>query len=172
MPSAESLPEALRPLADYNATSLADSRWSHDVTRLAKVISFDLPGSLAERKLNAVNFLVCASVLAATIFTTLVLGSRLTAAHEAGQGLIGAKLAAVNYVALFPAAVLLLVFSGQMDGSRRRFAIAGALTAFLGAGLAIIAYARWHEPLLYIASTILIPLMLALMSLSGMRPKW
>src|SRR5688572_7250381 len=47
MPRAEELPEALKDLAKRNAITVSDERWNFDVERLAKVLSIDVPGSVA-----------------------------------------------------------------------------------------------------------------------------
>jgi TIR domain-containing protein len=172
MPRAEELPESIRPLAGYNAMSIADSRWRHDVTRLAKVISFDLPGSAVERKLEAINRLICLMLFLAIGFTTITVAWN--ALHE--QSLLSQAQAAASYVFIFPASVLLLIFSKDMDPSSKVFATAGGLVGFVGSGLSIVALnliPSEAEPLmLFVVSTVLITAMLGLMSLSGFRPRW
>jgi len=56
MPTPDQLPERIRALARQNAITVTDERWQHDVTRLAKVLAIDVPGSVAQRKLNRIKW--------------------------------------------------------------------------------------------------------------------
>lgn len=58
MPRPEDLPPRLQPLLRRNAVTITDLRWHHDVTRLAKIVALDIPGSVAERRLDLVRWLV------------------------------------------------------------------------------------------------------------------
>lgn len=73
MPHADELPDGLKPLARYNAVSLSDKRWHFDATRLAKIIAFDLPGSVTERTLNWVRLLAVVPLFMTMAFTTALL---------------------------------------------------------------------------------------------------
>ena len=68
MPHTEELPEPLRPLSRYNAIAVGDGRWREDVTRLAKIISLDIPSATA-RLLHRVNLLVSIALFVAVALT-------------------------------------------------------------------------------------------------------
>lgn len=57
MPRVGELPERLQPLLRFNAVSLSDACWNADVTRLARIISLDIP-SQNERKLLRLSLLI------------------------------------------------------------------------------------------------------------------
>ncbi len=71
MPLAENLPEALRELTQRNAITINDESWAADVTRLARILSFDVSGSVAERKLVRLKYAAYSLLLIAMIFTLL-----------------------------------------------------------------------------------------------------
>lgn len=197
MPRADELPAPIRALASYNAVSLADSRWRHDVTRLAKVISFDLPGSAVERKLDAINVLVCLMVLASIAATALAVawnafqhvadhrgalgqGASSPGGHEglgsSGFTFLTLPQAGGAFVLLFPASVLLLIFAKEMSPRAKQRATAAGLIGFVGSGTAVVALnffeGQGEVIMLFVASTVLGAAMLAGMSLSGFRPRW
>ena len=72
MPRAEDLPDAIKSLAKRNAISISDRRWSTDVTKLAKIVALDIPGSLAERQLQLVQVVVALILFCAVSFTAAV----------------------------------------------------------------------------------------------------
>ncbi|NNE09116.1 MAG: toll/interleukin-1 receptor domain-containing protein, partial [Gemmatimonadetes bacterium] len=71
MPSRAELPEKLAALARLNGISITDERWEQDVTRLAKIVAIDIPGSVAERKLARMRLMVLAVLLGVTVFSTI-----------------------------------------------------------------------------------------------------
>ncbi len=93
IPRAEDLPEPIRPLVERNAMSISEQRWDEDVTRLAKIVGIDVPGSAAERTLNRDRLLISLLLLlAAIVLPTLILVGnllaqipQLTAAREVNQ---------------------------------------------------------------------------------------
>lgn len=72
MPRPEDLPESLRELARRNAMTVTDERWDFDVARLAKILSIDVPGSVAQRRLDLLR--------AVALLLLLVTGALATAA--------------------------------------------------------------------------------------------
>jgi hypothetical protein len=80
IPRAEDLPEPIRPLVERNAMSISETRWDEDVTRLAKIVGIDVPGSAAERTLNRDRLLISLLLLlAAIVLPTAILVGNLIA---------------------------------------------------------------------------------------------
>ncbi len=71
MPTAADLPEKLAPLARRNGISITDERWDQDVTRLAKIVALDIPGSVAELKLARMRVLVLSILLGVMAFSAV-----------------------------------------------------------------------------------------------------
>lgn len=71
MPSRAELPEKLAALARLNGISITDERWEQDVTRLAKIVALDIPGSVAERKLARMRLIVLMLLLGVMVFSTI-----------------------------------------------------------------------------------------------------
>ena len=57
-------------LVRHNAMSISDHRWNSDVTRLAKVVAIDIPGSAAERTLQWLRVVISIALFAAVTMTT------------------------------------------------------------------------------------------------------
>jgi hypothetical protein len=72
MPRTDELPETLSELTRRNAMTLTDERWDFDVTRLAKVLAIDVPGSVAQRKLNLLQSLALLLLFASGTLATVV----------------------------------------------------------------------------------------------------
>lgn len=195
MPSAEDLPERLEPLSRRNAITISDERWAADVTRLAKVIALDVSGSVLERRLTlaktALMLVLCSSV----VFTTLSFG-RMAAAtsvpmartlHEGTTGGVRqdsevdwfmAGEASVNFLAIVLTAVVLVGLRTWVTRRSRTFVWAAAIVGLLGTFASFLYYTlnaggTYHEirhVVVFCASTTIITLMLALMTLSGFVP--
>lgn len=71
MPRTEELPASLQALTRHNAISISDARWQDDVSRLARIMSLDIP-SATERKLRIANLLVAGLLFVAVAVTMTV----------------------------------------------------------------------------------------------------
>jgi len=171
MPREHDLPEALRALARRNAVTVSDEGWDADVTRLAKVLSFDVSGSVAERRLDLLKRGVLSLLLLSMTFTTWMFAlasfdaactveqrlyrSRIerdnpdaarswmaqqfieasrckavdpSAADQGAPALraFGANIAAVNFVSITIAVILLVATRAWVEPTRRKFIWAAA----------------------------------------------
>nr|CAA6824596.1 MAG: TIR domain-containing protein [uncultured Thiotrichaceae bacterium] len=169
MPHADELPDALKPLVRFNAISISDYRWSFDVTRLAKIIAFDLPGSVAEQQLNLIRNVVNLSLLISMLLTTALVvwnaRSQLPLLELWQSGL--------SFVPIVGSSVLLLVFARLLDKSKRIYFYLSGLTGLIGSLLfyVLVFFApESDEPLvLYFGSTALSGLMFVFMNYSGFK---
>jgi hypothetical protein len=182
MPRAEELPEAVRDLATRNAITVSDERWGFDIERLAKVLAIDVPGSVAQRRLDRVKGMVLALTVAAAAFATVAFCRAVLAWAPPGDGLIAAGfpplLAAVPYIALLVAAILAVTVLPAMAPRERRFGQAAVVVAALGTlGLfvnyALTNVARPSASLVvtFGGSLVVALATLALMTLAGFRAK-
>ena len=187
MPREEDLPARLTPLTRHNAISISDQRWKSDTTRLAKIVALDIPGSVAERRLNRTRILILVMLFAAVAFTTtsVVLNSRnllaetiegVSPTDNPDERLLAAWASAVNYVAIMASAILLLISAPLVDEERRRWVYTGAGVAIVGCFLALVMYWKPLDGIdetigLFLISTLLATALLGFMNLSGFKPK-
>jgi TIR domain len=229
MPREEELPDAVKGLARRNAVTISDEGWNADVTRLAKVLAFDVSGSVAERRLNRLKLGVLALLLASMTFTTLmfarasfsvactvqkdlypthigrgratadlswtarafIAASRCneaepSASDQAATGravqstdtlkVFTPSMAAVNFVAITVAVLMLVAASTWVAPARRRFIWAAVGLGALGTLGCFVFYlsTSFASPVgahttVYAAGTIIITGMLVLMGLSGFK---
>ncbi len=227
MPREEDLPEAIKELTRRNAVTVSDERWDADVTRLAKVLSFDVSGSVAERRLDWLKLGVLSLLLASMTFTTLMFArasfdaacamqevlypshlgrskagpapswmtqkfidlSQCTAAapssvdqsptsvQRAGAPRVfTASMAAVNFVSITVAVLLLVATRAWVEPTRRKFIWAAVALGSLGTFGCFVFYLSisFTSPVgahttVYAAGTIIITGMLVLMGLSGFK---
>lgn len=171
MPHADELPDSLKGLVRYNAVSLSDKRWLFDVTRLAKVIAFDLPGSVAEQQLNVIRTVTSVALFMAVAFTT-----GLVVWHARNQQpLLELWQSGISYIVIVAVSVVLLVFARLLEQSRRKYFYLAGLSGLLGTFiLYILVYflGDSDEPLaLFFGSTVVINLMFIFMCVSGFRSR-
>ncbi len=182
MPRAEELPEALRPLVRYNAMSISDQRWQSDVTRLAKVVALDMPGSAAERTLRWVQWAVSLALFLAVSGTAGVVAYN--ASHpgannffndaEHGRPFLSLAWSAVTFVVISCCVVLLLYFAQLVDAGRRIYiyaavaaGLAGTLVSFL-----LLRVGESNAPIqAFFESTITAIAVLVLAALSGFKAR-
>jgi len=182
MPRPEELPEPLRDLARRNALTVTDERWTFDINRLAKVLAIDVPGSVAQRRLDSVKWLALLLLVASGIIATLVFCSalllwapRATGLREAG---FAPLISAIPFIAILVAATLTLNSLPAMEAPKRKFgyaavaiAAAGTLGAFVNYAVNNVAAPSWSLVVNFGAATIIIFAMLALLTLAGFRAK-
>ena len=76
MPRTEELPASLQPLTRHNAISISDARWHDDVSRLARIMSLDIP-SATERKLRLANLLISGLLFVAVALSMTIVFNNL-----------------------------------------------------------------------------------------------
>ena len=146
MPRAEELPEALKPLARHNAIALSDQRWASDVLRLARIVAIDIPGSLAERTLVAVQWAVSLALAFAIMLPAVLIAlDQFRPANFAP--LFDRATSGVAFVVILVSAVVLVFHARLVDSSARRWVLlaaavglVGTLVAWLWVGLALQAH--------------------------------
>ena len=137
MPRASELPETIVGLARRNAITLTDERWDHDVDRLAKVLAIDVPGTVAQRRLDWIKAAAILLLLVSGALATLAFCSTLfTVLSASGGGLREAGfppiVSAIPFMAVAFAGALAL-FAAPSIAGRRKYYAWGAV------GLAIVA---------------------------------
>lgn len=145
MPRADELPPSLQPLVRHNAISIGDQRWSTDVTRLAKVVAIDLPGSAAERTLQWLRVVISVALFAAVTLTVgLVCWN-----WQAGRGAeaLEPALLGITFIVVVGASMLLLFLARLFDPPRRPWVYAAALAGLLGTLTCFILYWWIGSPL-------------------------
>lgn len=182
MPRPGELPESLRELSRRNAITVTDERWDFDVNRLAKVLAIDVPGSVAQRKLDLMKGLALALLLVAGAVTIVAFCAALRAGTPPAGGLIAAGftplVSAIPFIAIILAGALTLTALPLMEEPKRKFAWAAVALAALGTLAAFVIYTltnaeqpSWSLVVNLGASTILTFALLALMTLAGFRAK-
>lgn len=173
MPRPDELPDTLRTLVRHNAMSISDQRWSMDVTRLARVVAMDVPGSAAERTLIAVQWVVSLALLLAVAGTAGTVAWNLY--HDAPP--LSLALSGVTFLVVVICAVVLLYYARLMDPGARRYVYAAVLTGLLGTlafwlvfGTDILKAGREPE-VMFGGSTLVAVAVLALMNLSRFKPR-
>jgi hypothetical protein len=182
MPRQDELPEKLGALTRRNAMTITDERWDFDVTRLAKVLAIDVPGSVAQRQLDVLKSLALLLLLASGTFATVVFCAAVKGWAPPGIGLREAGFtplaSAVPFIAILLAGTLALVAAPSMEESKRKFAWAATSLAYLGTLASFIYYGTknvempsWSLVVNFGASTIIIMGVLVLMTLAAFKAK-
>jgi hypothetical protein len=182
MPRPEELPDSLRALTRRNAMTVTDERWDFDVHRLAKVLAIDVPGSVAQRKLDLMRGMALILLLAAGAVVTVAFCAALPRWAQRPDGLIAAGftplVSAIPFIAVILAGALTLTALPLMEEAKRKFAwaavtlaAAGTLAAFVTYTVTNVAAPSWSLVVNFGASTILIFALLALTALAGFRAK-
>jgi hypothetical protein len=174
MPRPDELPEALRPLVRHNAMSISDQRWQIDVTRLAKVVAIDMPGSATERTLRRLQWVVSIALFVSVSITAGIVAYNVY--HHAAKALSLAW-SGVTFVVILACAALLLYFAQLVDPLRRLYIYAAVLTGLLGALaffilLGILGVIADGAPIaIFFGSTMTATAMLMLIGLSGFKAR-
>jgi uncharacterized membrane protein len=182
MPRPEELPASLSDLTRRNAITVTDERWDFDVHRLAKVLAIDVPGSVAQRKLDLMKGLALTLLLVAGTVVTLAFCAALRGGTPPPGGLIEAGftplVSAIPFIAIILAGALILTASPLMEEPKRKYAWAAVALAALGTLASFVTYTltneaqpSWSLVVNLGASTIIMFGMLALMTLAGFRAK-
>lgn len=182
MPRPEELPERLAGLARRNAMTITDERWEFDVTRLAKMLAIDVPGSVAQRRLDRLKMVALLLVAASTVFATVLFCMAVnewagteTGLREAGFAPLAS---AVPFIANLLAGTAALIAAPAIEADKRKFAWAatavaygGTLATFVYYGLANVALPSWTLIVNFGAATVITVAVLALMNLAAFRAK-
>lgn len=182
MPRMDELPEKLQSLARRNAMTITDERWDFDVTRLAKVLAIDLPGSVAQRKLDVMRSMALLLLVASATLEIVVFCAAMREWAPPGAGLREAGFtplaSAVPFIAVLLAGTLALVAAPSMEESKRKFAWAATSLAYLGTLASFTYYTvrnvempSWSLVVNFGASTIITVGILALISLAAFKAK-
>lgn len=189
MPREEELPDSLRSLARRNAVSISDEPWSSDITRLAKTLAIDVPGSVAEMKLARLKIVILALLfpilaLMVSAFTWAAYRSATTklpfAVTEDFKDILMVNsfswaIPSASFVAIVIACFLLMLAAKYMDASKARFISLSIWVGGLGTLGTFIFYGAVKAPgdiiALFAFGTITIAAMLVLMTLSGFKPR-
>ena len=174
MPRAEELPPSLQPLVRHNAVSIGDHRWSTDVTRLAKVVAIDIPGSAAERTLQWLRVVISLALVAAVAMTTGVVCWKWF--NGKGADAMEPALLGITFIVVVGSSMLLLFFARLFDPSRRIYAYAAALVGLLGTLSFFILYwwlgSELHESAgMVFGSTVTAMAVLGLMNQTGFKAR-
>lgn len=190
MPRKDELPENLGELTRRNAITITDERWDFDVTRLAKVLAIDVPGSMAQRKLDLLKSMALLLLFASGTFATVVFSAAVktlkifptitppeteTLLKDAGFTPLDS---AFPFIAILLAGTLALVAAPSMEESKRKFAWAATSLAYVGTLASFIYYTMtnagapsWSLVVNFGASTIITVGVLVLMILAAFNAK-
>ena len=182
MPRPEELPEPLRDLAKRNAITVSDERWNFDVERLAKVRSIDVPGSVAQRRLDRAKWLALVLIVATATLSVFAFSRAVLAWSPAGPGLRAAGyvplIAALPFIAMLVAATLTVNALPAMAPRERKYGLAAVVVAAVGTLVPFVNYALTNveQPSTSLVVTfgsgvIVAFAMLALITLAGFRAK-
>lgn len=182
MPRPDQLPETLAELSRRNAITVTDERWDFDVNRLAKVLAMDVPGSVAQRKLDLLKGLALLLLFLSGALVTVAFCAALRGGTPPPGGLIEAGftplVSAVPFIAIILAGALTLSALPLMEEPKRKYAWGAVMLAALGTLAAFVVYTQtndaepsWSLVVNLGASTILTFGLLALITLAGFRAK-
>lgn len=182
MPREDELPDRLKPLVRRNAITITDERWDHDVDRLAKVISIDVPGSVAQRRLDRLRISALALLVVAAALSTLVFCMALTGWVTGGGGIrdygYTPLMASVPFMAIFLAGTFTLSAVRDMEARKRKFGWAAVFLAGFGGVGSFVYYLLTNNQtpseslvVMFGASTIIATGLIALIAIAGFRAK-
>lgn len=193
LPRGEDLPDALKPLTRLNAISISDKRWDFDVTRLAKIVALDIPGSAVEKKLNLARLVTSLALFATIVFTAGIVAwgsyppdiplfehnmpedkSSLTIQVDSPP--LAYWQSGITFVAILSSSIILLLSARLIDPTRRHFAYAAVVIGLAGTFVFYVLLLPLNglvaEPIVaFFSSTVIAVAMLVFMNLSGFKPK-
>lgn len=181
MPRAEELPEKLHPLIRRNAMTITDERWEHDVERLAKVIAIDVPGSVAQRRLDRLSAIALIALFASGLLATL--GFCVALIGEGGLAQLRANgftplMASIPFFGIVAAGTCTMLAARDIEAAKRNYARAAVAVAVVGTIGTFLYYVVTNNqtPILalvtnFAGAMIVIPAMLALIAMAGFRAK-
>ena len=162
----------INTLVRHNAITISDKRWLFDVTRLAKVVAFDIPGSAIEKKLDRIRMIISLALFATISVTTGIVARN---SYVGKTELIELWQSGISFVAIMASSVLLLVFARLIDASRRWYVYMGGIIGSLGTLACFILLKpvdTLQEPIaMFFGSTIIATAILVCMNLSGFKSK-
>lgn len=174
MPRPEELPEALRPLVRHNAMFISDHRWQSDVTRLAKVVAIDMPGSATERTLQWVQWIVSAALFVSISITAGIVAHGV---YSHAAKVLSLAWSGVTFVVITACAMLLVYFAQLIDPRRRMYIYAAVLAGLLGTLAFFLLFgmlgkdAEGAPIVIFFGSTMTATAMLVLTGLSGFKAR-
>lgn len=182
MPRRDELPETLVDLTRRNAMTITDERWDFDVARLAKVLAIDVPGSVAQQRLDLLKAMALALLLISAVFTIVAFCAAIGRLAPAGDELRAAGfsplVSAVPFIALLLAGTLALMAAPAIEERRRKYAWAAAILAAAGTLAPFVYYTvnneempTWSLIANFGAATIVITGVVVLLALAGFRAK-
>jgi len=172
MPRAQDLPDSLKPLVRHNAVSISDRRWEFDVTRLAKILAFDIRDSANEKKLGIIRMAISLG-----LFATIVVTTGIVAWNSYLQRVPVLELwqSGITFVAIMSSSVLLLGSVRLVDASKRSYVYTSGLIGGFGTLICFILLKpldSFQEPIaMFFGSTMIATAMFVFMNLSGFKPK-
>lgn len=199
MPRVDELPERLQSLSRFNAVALSDACWGADVTRLARIISLDIP-SQTERKLTnwsllisialTLSLLTSCTLLFANLYchvsATLPvpvnwLSESLCVEYDVQEMLVANAwplslgAASICFMLIAPSSAFLFLSARLIEERHRPWHLAAAWIGACGVLFAFLALAPIPEPyepmsMLFI-SIVTVLIMFILMTQSGFRPR-
>jgi len=180
MPGADQLPEKLEELPRRNAITITDERWDFDMSRLAKVLSIDVPGSVAQRNLDVLKAVALSLILVAGLFATIRFCQALNPwPPDGGLKALGYSplVSAVPFIGTLLAGTV-AGFKGAplMEESKRKFAWSATFVSYAGTLAIFVVYTTLNvsKPNVSLminfgASVITMLIVLTLISLAGFK---
>lgn len=175
MPRADELPEKLAPLLSCNALGISDKRWSHDVLRLGKILSFDIPSS-NERKIELIRTVISFMLFASlSLVASTMLINFIHDPEAPLYRLLPLAISGIPFIATATSALLLSGIRNLIAADRKRYiddAIAvGALGTLLFFILKWPVEPPYESVVTFFGATLTVAAMYVFMVISGFKVK-
>ena len=183
MPREEDLPEDLKALSRRNAVSISDAGWNDDTSRLAKVLSLDVAGSVIERKLEMLKRVAVSLIVLSMLVTFGLLFFDVNGLREAATRIEGESpqawvqfIAMINPVFAILAGGILMWNKAWFDESSLKFVAAAIALGTIGLFLTFVyylydtAFPSGDEYRAILLTSTISTLMLGLLAQSGFKP--
>jgi hypothetical protein len=182
MPRDGELPASIAELARRNAITITDERWDYDIDRLAKVLTIDVPGTVAQRRLDLVKAAALALLVVSGMLATLAFCAAVPVWQGGERSLRDAGFApivsALPFMAIVLAGALTINAAPAIESGKRRYAWAAVVLAALSTIGTFVHYALTNVAapdmalvVNYGSATVTIFGMLVLIALAGFRAK-